>query len=428
MNIKKVKLFEDFAAGEVSNPDQTVTPASKTQTDSVSVDKKAEGAEIRAEIIKDVDAILNNLETLSTRIQENINTLKEDVKSGTELSEEVEAALEELNSLNEGEINEEGPSKVMDLIWYAPKARKAMKKVNKVKNNQVAIELAKDTLPNDKENKDKKDKLKAKADAVKKKADDLEKAVRDKFSDRGDIVSKTIQREDIKGKLERIKKQTGMSNDPNKKADLKTQAAEMQKKLDQETEAMKELTDGVDKEEVKQKKEELADTTKAPKKEETTKAPKKEETTKAPEGDKVTTKAPEGGEETTKAPATTAASGEGETTAAPETTAASGEGETTAASGEGETTAAPETTAETASGEGETTAAPETTAASGEGETTAAPETTAASGEGETTEAVETTAAPTTLDAQSVDTELPKKIELYEGMRISDKFRALMNK
>ena len=417
MNIKKVKLFEDFAAGEVSNPDQTVTPASKTQTDSVSVDKKAEGAEIRAEIIKDVDAILNNLETLSTRIQENINTLKEDVKSGTELSEEVEAALEELNSLNEGEINEEGPSKVMDLIWYAPKARKAMKKVNKVKNNQVAIELAKDTLPNDKENKDKKDKLKAKADAVKKKADDLEKAVRDKFSDRGDIVSKTIQREDIKGKLERIKKQTGMSNDPNKKADLKTQAAEMQKKLDQETEAMKELTDGVDKEEVKQKKEELADTTKAP---------KKEETTKAPEGDKVTTKAPEGGEETTKAPATTAASGEGETTAAPETTAASGEGETTAASGEGETTAAPETTA--ASGEGETTAAPETTTASGEGETTAAPETTAASGEGETTEAVETTAAPTTLDAQSVDTELPKKIELYEGMRISDKFRALMNK
>ena len=385
MNIKKVKLFEDFAAGEVSNPDQTVTPASKTQTDSVAVDKKAEGAEIRAEIIKDVDAILNNLETLSTRIQENINTLKEDVKSGTELSEEVEAALEELNSLNEGEINEEGPSKVMDLIWYAPKARKAMKKVNKVRNNQVAIELAKDTLPADKDNKDKKDKLKAKAEAVKKKADDLEKAVRDKFSDRGDIVSKTIQREDIKGKLERIKKQTGMSNDPNKKSDLKTQAAEMQQKLDQETEAMKELTSDVDKEEVKQKQEEIAKTTKAPKEE--------------------TTKAPEGGEETTKAPATTAASGEGETTAAPT--------ETTAAPSDDETTAAPT----------ETTAAPsddETTAAPSDDETTAAPT--------ETTEAVETTAAPTTLAEESVDTELPKKIELYEGMRISDKFRALMNK
>ena len=402
MNIKKVKLFEDFAAGEVSNPEQTVTPASKTQTDSVSVDKKAEGAEIRAEIIKDVDAILNNLETLSTRIQENIDTLKEDIKSGTELSEEVEAALEELNSLNEGEINEEGPSKVMDLIWYAPKARKAMKKVNKVRNNQVAIELAKDTLPNDKDNKDKKEKLKAKADSVKKKADDLEKAVRDKFSDRGDIVSKTIQREDIKGKLERIKKQTGMSNDPNKKSDLKTQAAEMQKKLDQETEAMKELTDGVDKEEVKKKKEELAA--------ETTKAPKKEETTKAP-----ATTAASGEGETTKAPATTAASGEGETTAAPaETTAASGEGETTAAPVE--TTEAVETTAAPS----ETTEAVETTAASGEGETTAAPT--------ETTEAVETTAAPTTLAEESVDTELPKKIELYEGMRISDKFRALMNK
>ena len=146
MNIKKVKLFEDFAAGEVSNPDQTVTPASKTQTDSVAVDKKAEGAEIRAEIIKDVDAILNNLETLSTRIQENINTLKEDVKSGTELSEEVEAALEALNSVNESEVNEEGPSSFMDLVWYVPKARKAMKKVNKVKQNAVAIDRLKSSL------------------------------------------------------------------------------------------------------------------------------------------------------------------------------------------------------------------------------------------------------------------------------------------
>ena len=70
INQNKVQLFEEFAAGEVSGTEQNVTPASKTEPASVAVDKtvaEPQGAELRAEIIKDVDSILTNLETLSTR-------------------------------------------------------------------------------------------------------------------------------------------------------------------------------------------------------------------------------------------------------------------------------------------------------------------------------------------------------------------------
>ena len=70
---KPVLLQEEFAAGEVSNPGQNVTPAAKTEPASVAVDKTdAKGAEIRAEIIADVDTILTNLETLSKQITEEV--------------------------------------------------------------------------------------------------------------------------------------------------------------------------------------------------------------------------------------------------------------------------------------------------------------------------------------------------------------------
>ena len=255
MNTRKVFLFEEFSAGEVSKPNQQVTPATQTTATDVAVDKKAAGAEIRAEIIKDVDTILNNLETLSTRIQESITELTNDVESGVELNQEILEALESLVSINEGELNEEGASKkVMDLIWYAPKARKAMKKVNKVRNNQVAIELAKDQLP---KGDPKKQKLTDKAAGAKTKADELEKAVRDKFSDRGNYVQKTISTEDIKGKLERIKKETGMSNDPDTKKDLQSQYADMSRKLDQEQEALKDLASEAPKKQVKRAKDDI---------------------------------------------------------------------------------------------------------------------------------------------------------------------------
>jgi exonuclease SbcC len=71
----KVKLFEEFAAGEVSNPGQNVAPLGNANTSSISVDKtvKSTGEKVRAEIIADVDKILTNLETLSKQITETVN-------------------------------------------------------------------------------------------------------------------------------------------------------------------------------------------------------------------------------------------------------------------------------------------------------------------------------------------------------------------
>jgi len=75
INTNKVKLFEEFAAGEISNPEQNVTPVGNVDTAStIAVDKTSmSGEQVRAEIIKDVDAILTNLETLSKRITESVD-------------------------------------------------------------------------------------------------------------------------------------------------------------------------------------------------------------------------------------------------------------------------------------------------------------------------------------------------------------------
>jgi len=76
---KKIMMFEDFAGTAMDSSNNT-SPASKTTTGSVAVDKtnvksddavkKAEGEKVRADVIKDVDAILNNLSKLSNQIKE----------------------------------------------------------------------------------------------------------------------------------------------------------------------------------------------------------------------------------------------------------------------------------------------------------------------------------------------------------------------
>tara|TARA_B100000767_G_scaffold214384_1_gene201845 strand:- start:2893 stop:4791 length:1899 start_codon:yes stop_codon:yes gene_type:complete len=82
---KKIALLEDFSASDLSKSSKPVTPAAKTQPASIAVDKviskpvenpetpianMVSGEEVRAEIIKDVDAILNNLDALSKQITE----------------------------------------------------------------------------------------------------------------------------------------------------------------------------------------------------------------------------------------------------------------------------------------------------------------------------------------------------------------------
>ena len=75
---KPLLLQEEFAAGEVSNPNQNATPAVQTDTNTVGIDKTStslSGEEVRAEIVKDVDTILTNLEALSKQITESADNL-----------------------------------------------------------------------------------------------------------------------------------------------------------------------------------------------------------------------------------------------------------------------------------------------------------------------------------------------------------------
>ncbi len=91
---KPILLQEEFAAGEVSNPNQNATPTIKTDSTTVGIDKTATantGDEVRAEIIQDVDTILTNLEQLSKQITEDIDrqydVLMESIENETPLNE-----------------------------------------------------------------------------------------------------------------------------------------------------------------------------------------------------------------------------------------------------------------------------------------------------------------------------------------------------
>lgn len=76
---KRIPLLEDFSASDISKPNQSVSPEGKTTIGSIAINKTApktkdvdvaSGEEVRADIIKDVDSILSNLETLSNQITE----------------------------------------------------------------------------------------------------------------------------------------------------------------------------------------------------------------------------------------------------------------------------------------------------------------------------------------------------------------------
>lgn len=327
---KPLALYEEFAAREVNKQEDTMAPT-KTHTGEKS-NAVQSGAEVRASIVKDVDTILSNLETLSKQIQESFEQIKQDIVDGNEEVLEVFSSLNESTLITEKdvtlgelmayseddykylkdaakklgvtvsvvsgedsmyddmgydtlsfrgpkdavlkvaaisghdqdicpddrpdcggysiteesvEINEEDnaiPKKVMDLVWYRRKANKAMDKVNKVKQNAVAIDLAAKGLDgSDKQEKAKKDKLLLKAGSAKKKADELEKAVRDKFSDRSSIVQKAIQKKDIEGRLAAIKQETGMEDDPAKSKALKDKMKELNQQLKKEDDAIKQI-------------------------------------------------------------------------------------------------------------------------------------------------------------------------------------------
>jgi hypothetical protein len=249
---KKINLFEDFKS-EISNS------GTKTNQVQVNTTKAEPTAEVKSEMLKDVDSILNNLEVLSAQIGEARESLYDFIDECHEiLTEEMaketpdqsaidtilEAYLELFESLEneEAEVNEAGGEAAKKMgkglwrfVYWAPLARKAQQKVNKVKLNQKALDLAADEAPN----KEQREKLELRATRMKDKIKELQAAVDDRFGDKGNYVKGVIQRQKIQGQLDIIKTETGMSDDPDEQTTLKAKAQALQKRYKEEEEALK---------------------------------------------------------------------------------------------------------------------------------------------------------------------------------------------
>jgi hypothetical protein len=152
----------------------------------------------------------------------------------------VKELTEELDSPEFNEVNEadgEAPSKVWQWIWWMPKARKAQQKVNKIRLNIADIESA----ARDVADATQKERMTAKANQIKDQAETLQTLVDDKFSTKGEIVTKAIQNEKIAGKLAVIKRISGLEDDPKKATSYKEKIAELTAKYREEEAAIKQL-------------------------------------------------------------------------------------------------------------------------------------------------------------------------------------------
>jgi len=249
---KKINLFEDFKS-EISNS------GTKTNQVQVNTTKAEPTAEVKSEMLKDVDSILNNLEVLSAQIGEARESLYDFIDECHEiLTEEMaketpdqsaidtilEAYLELFEALEneDAEVNEAGGEAAKKMgkglwrfVYWAPLARKAQQKVNKVKLNQKSLDLAADEAPN----KEQREKLKLRATRMTDKVKQLQAAVDDRFGDKGNYVKGVMQRQKIQGQLDIIKTETGMSDDPAEQATLKARAEALQKRYKEEEEALK---------------------------------------------------------------------------------------------------------------------------------------------------------------------------------------------
>ncbi len=152
----------------------------------------------------------------------------------------VKELTEELDSPEFNEVNEadgEAPSKVWQWVWWMPKAKKAQAKVNKIRLNIADIESA----ARDATDATQKERMTAKANQIKDQADALQQLVDDKFSTKGEIVTKAIHNEKIAGKLAVIKRISGLEDDPKKAASYKEKIAELTAKYKEEQAAIKQL-------------------------------------------------------------------------------------------------------------------------------------------------------------------------------------------
>lgn len=246
---KKINLFEEFKA-------ETITSARpSTKPNEVPVNTKQDTDGIKTEVLKDVDSILNNLETLSSQIDEKhlvmmhsilecYDAIVEELKKEEPNFDSISTKLEEYNQILEeteidesSELNEGGKevaTKVWNFVWHMPRAAKAQGKVEKQKTNLQSLQLAADQAPN----KEQREKLAAKAARVKDMVSQLQTEVTNKYKDKGGAVDSIIKKVKYMGSMERLKNEVGAGGD---KADLKGRIKELAMKMKEEDKALKQL-------------------------------------------------------------------------------------------------------------------------------------------------------------------------------------------
>ena len=214
--MKKTQSFSEW--NSAFNENETLNADTVVATSSTS----------NIEISKDVDTIINSLETLANELSEDLNSMQ---------------------------LDESGATDFIASWITSVRASNAQKKVNKIKINSADLKFAAKNAEADK-----KKTLQDKSDAVSAQATELQRMVDDRFRGKGSIVDRRLAKTKIEGQIELIKRTSGMEDDPERKADLKTKMAELSNKYREEEVAISKLEDdnkeaiAAEKEKLKQKK------------------------------------------------------------------------------------------------------------------------------------------------------------------------------
>ena len=161
----------------------------------------------REAIVTDVNNIITSLETLATKI-----------------TEEVEA------------IEEEGPSILGDLIRL-PKYIGTQKKINKMKISAEEINFA----AQNETDKASKAKLKEKYNAVKDQVKQLEADFTQKVQGRASLIKRSVGYVKMQGQMDLLKVIYGVTPDADEKAKIKERMADLGTRMKEEADAVKEL-------------------------------------------------------------------------------------------------------------------------------------------------------------------------------------------
>ena len=179
-------------------------------------------------------------------------------ETNTDLSKEIDVILDKLKDLEDGlneellgyfenlldglhEAKDEGLSlkKIKDFMITAPKIRKMQQKANQMRLNQIDLEFAKANASGDRAKQ-----IGTKTDGLSNNIKELESDIDTFAKDHGMAYSQRVKNMTrIKGKMQVLKKKTGMSDNPKQKSSLKNRMLGLKSSYEEEVEAAKVLQD-----------------------------------------------------------------------------------------------------------------------------------------------------------------------------------------